>query len=87
VVINGLITALLPVIKHVPEFDVRSNCELSLMSAYVVGYQHDKPSHHPVHVDDCDITLNLNLGKTFTGGDLFFLDPDTKQIIGSVGYC
>jgi hypothetical protein len=83
VVINGLITALLPVIKHVPEFDVRSNCELSLMSAYVVGYQHDKPSHHPVHVDDCDITLNLNLGKTFTGGDLFFLDPDTKQIIGS----
>ncbi len=82
VVVNNIIAALLPTIKQVLEFNVGSNCTLSLLSAYVVGYQHNKPSHHPVHADDSDITLNINLGKTFDGGDLFFLDPVTKQIVG-----
>lgn len=33
------------------------------------GHQPHAPSYHFEHADSCDITININLGEVFTGGE------------------
>lgn len=58
---------------------------------FVVEYSKDRDLDLGYHVDDSEVTLNVCLGKQFTGGDLFFRgvrcdkhvnsDPHTDEIL------
>jgi len=46
--------------------------KLSSHHAFVVRYKLGEDLELSTHVDDSDVTLNVCLGKEFTGGSLFF---------------
>ncbi len=47
-------------------------CGLDAHHAFIVEYSPDTDDHLSWHVDDAEVTLNLCLGKVFSGGDLLF---------------
>ncbi|GAM20380.1 hypothetical protein SAMD00019534_035550, partial [Acytostelium subglobosum LB1] len=60
-----------------------NGAELDSHHAFIVQYKIDKDKELGFHYDESDVTLNLCLGRQFTGGSLYFrgiLDqPDTHQ--------
>ncbi|EFA76780.1 putative prolyl 4-hydroxylase alpha subunit [Heterostelium album PN500] len=60
-----------------------NGAQLDSHHAFVVQYKIDKEKELGFHYDESDVTLNLCLGKQFTGGSLYFrgiLDkPETHQ--------
>ncbi len=55
--------------------------------AFTVRYKHGEDLHLDMHSDDSDITCNICLGRTFTGGDLAFCgqqDQNDHRLLQSV---
>ncbi|KAK8958417.1 hypothetical protein KSP40_PGU017542 [Platanthera guangdongensis] len=50
---------------------------------YIVEYGKDKDLKLDYHVDDSEVTLNVCLGKQFTGGELFFRGVRCDQHVNS----
>jgi hypothetical protein len=46
--------------------------KLNRHHGFIVEYQVGKDTKLDFHVDDSEVTINLCLGETFTGGDLYF---------------
>lgn len=53
-------------------FPERGGASLDSQHSFTVQYQLGGDRNLGFHVDDSDVTMNLCLGKTFEGGDLFF---------------
>ncbi|KAM7261120.1 hypothetical protein ACFE04_026595 [Oxalis oulophora] len=47
-------------------------CSLDAHHGYVVEYGIDRDTELGFHVDDSEVTLNVCIGREFSGGDLFF---------------
>lgn len=47
---------------------------------FIVNYDPKKQSSLDLHHDDSVMTLNVCLGRSFTGGDLIFRDDDEKRV-------
>ncbi|XP_024995623.1 uncharacterized PKHD-type hydroxylase At1g22950-like [Cynara cardunculus var. scolymus] len=50
---------------------------------FVVEYGMDRDVELGFHVDDSEVTLNVCLGKQFTGGELFFRDVRCEKHVNS----
>ncbi|KAH9322768.1 hypothetical protein KI387_017407, partial [Taxus chinensis] len=53
---------------------------------FVVEYSKDRDKDLGFHVDDSEVTLNVCLGKQFTGGDLFFRGVRCDKHVNSETY-
>lgn len=63
-------------------------CGSSLDShhGFVVEYSKDRDLELGFHVDDSEVTLNVCLGKQFTGGDLFFRGVRCEDHVNGTTY-
>jgi hypothetical protein len=68
-----------PTLPNLQNFRTVHQATLLPVHAYCIGYQSNENSSHPVHVDDCEITININLGSHFSGGDLYLLHKEKKN--------
>ncbi|KAK9051080.1 hypothetical protein SSX86_027706 [Deinandra increscens subsp. villosa] len=58
-------------------------CSLDSQHGYVVQYGIDRDVEAGFHMDDSEVTLNVCLGKEFTGGELFFGGMRCEQHVNS----
>lgn len=60
-------------------FPVSGGGDLDSHKAFVVKYKMGEDLDLNFHYDNAEITINIALGKDFTGGDLYFGDMRTEQ--------
>lgn len=58
-------------------YNVSPSAVITATQASIVHYYPGES--HMIHNDDSDITLNICLGRLFSGGDLQFFDLDTSD--------
>ena len=63
-------------------------CCLDSHKAFVVKYDMREDLDLSYHYDNAEVTLNISLGKDFTGGNLYFGDMNHVRIIAACNiYC
>ncbi|KVH95698.1 hypothetical protein Ccrd_002227 [Cynara cardunculus var. scolymus] len=65
---------------EVPDLSLGVIVSMAVMQAW---HKLRKKSHGSFHVDDSEVTLNVCLGKQFTGGELFFRDVRCEKHVNS----